>query len=152
MKTEKLIIALGIYLNCSIMLTAQTSTAKTKEPTPHQTQNDHPSTTFKVYGNCKMCKKRIETAALEVKGVKSATWNVETKMLSLQFNEQEMAKDYKMIRNINMKIAEAGHDTEYLKAKNKSYESLPQCCRYISSEKPSKHQPNDRHNPSNYNH
>jgi periplasmic mercuric ion binding protein len=150
MKTEKFIIVLSICLSCSIMLMAQTSTTKQKEATHHQTQNDHPSTnTFKVYGNCKMCKKRIETAARGIKEVKSATWSVETKMLSLQYDDQEMAKDWKMIKNINMKIAEVGHDTQYLQADDKAYQSLPECCRY---ERLAKHQKNDKHNSGSYNH
>lgn len=41
--------------------------------------------TFKVYGECGQCKKRIEDAA-QVKGVSSAKWNVETKILSLTYN------------------------------------------------------------------
>jgi periplasmic mercuric ion binding protein len=36
----------------------------------------------KVYGNCEMCKTRIEKAA-KIEGVKKGEWNEETKMLVL---------------------------------------------------------------------
>ncbi|MEY3194639.1 MAG: hypothetical protein RIQ78_736, partial [Bacteroidota bacterium] len=39
---------------------------------------------FKVYGNCGMCEQRIEKAA-SIKGVKSADWDVDTKILSITF-------------------------------------------------------------------
>ena len=38
-------------------------------------------TTFGVKGNCKMCKKTIETAALSLDGVHKAVWDVETKQI-----------------------------------------------------------------------
>ena len=38
--------------------------------------------TFKVSGNCGMCKSKIEKAAKEA-GAKTAIWNVDTKMLTV---------------------------------------------------------------------
>jgi hypothetical protein len=43
------------------------------------------STIFKVYGACEQCKERIELA-LKIKGVRIGIWNVETKMLTLQYD------------------------------------------------------------------
>ena len=39
--------------------------------------------TFKVYGNCAMCIDRIQDAALKDKHVKSAEWNIDTKILTV---------------------------------------------------------------------
>ena len=45
-----------------------------------QINNGDSSVSFKVYGKCVECKERIENS-LKMKGVDSANWNVETKML-----------------------------------------------------------------------
>ena len=40
-----------------------------------QSNDKNTKETFSVEGNCSMCKKRIEKAALSLKGVKYAKWN-----------------------------------------------------------------------------
>src|SRR3989304_5851997 len=42
--------------------------------------------TFKVWGNCEMCKTTIEKSLKKVVGIKSAKWNVETKMITVKFD------------------------------------------------------------------
>ena len=81
--------------------------------------------TFKVYGNCDMCKKRIETAAMSVDGVISADWNKETKMLDVTYDESKTD-----LRKIHEAIANAGHDTDTVKAGDEAYDKLPACCKY----------------------
>ena len=44
---------------------------------------------IEVDGVCMMCKKRIEKAALNSKGVKFATWDVKTHLLSLIIDENK---------------------------------------------------------------
>jgi Cu(I)/Ag(I) efflux system membrane fusion protein len=80
---------------------------------------------FKVYGNCEMCKARIEKAALSVKGVLSAEWNKETKIIQLVTENYGVDK-----KVISKAIASAGHDTEYETATDNAYNKLPECCRY----------------------
>ena len=80
--------------------------------------------TFKVSGNCGMCKKRIEKA-VAVSGVDSATWNVKTKIMSVTFDAAKISNDA-----IQKKIAAVGHDTEKFVAENAVYEKLPECCLY----------------------
>jgi mercuric ion binding protein len=80
---------------------------------------------FKVAGNCDMCKTRIEKAAKSVEGVSSADWNQETKMIEVSFNPEKADLD-----KINRAIAEAGHDTQMYRAKDEVYEKLPACCKY----------------------
>lgn len=81
-------------------------------------------TSFKVYGNCKMCKKRIETA-LDHRGVKKATWDPKTKMLNVVFNNSKITE-----LQIHELIAAVGHDTDKVKAKDDVYATLPFCCLY----------------------
>ena len=46
-----------------------------------------------VDGVCKMCKKRIEKACLKTKGVKSASWSIETHNLSLIIDPTKVQLD-----------------------------------------------------------
>ncbi|WP_126247939.1 heavy-metal-associated domain-containing protein [Chitinophaga pollutisoli] len=80
--------------------------------------------TFKVYGNCNMCKKRIEKAAT-VDGVSKAEWNVETKMMTVSLDPAKTSGDA-----VQQKIAAAGHDTEKAQAADSVYTKLPGCCQY----------------------
>jgi mercuric ion binding protein len=80
--------------------------------------------TIKVYGNCGMCKKRIETA-LDTKGIKQATWDSKTKDLLLVYNSSKITE-----MEIHQLIAAVGHDTDKVKAKDEVYADLPFCCLY----------------------
>ena len=80
---------------------------------------------FKVWGNCSMCKKKIEKTAKLVVGVRSAKWNVITGKLKLKFNP-EMTD----LVSIEKAIAGVGYDTERYKATKESYNSLHYCCKY----------------------
>lgn len=82
------------------------------------------TTKFKVYGNCGMCEKRIEKAA-RIKGVSLADWDVDTKILTVHFDENK-AKPGK----IHEAVAAVGHDTEKVRAKDKTYAKLHSCCQY----------------------
>ena len=82
--------------------------------------------TFKVYGECSMCKHRIENA-LKVDGIKSASWNVDTKILTVQY---VLTADITGENKIHELIASVGHDTDKYKASNEVYNNLPGCCHY----------------------
>ena len=45
--------------------------------------NKNTKLSFEVSGNCEMCKKRIEKAAFSVKGVKMASWDIPSNIISL---------------------------------------------------------------------
>ncbi len=79
---------------------------------------------FKVFGNCGMCKSRIEKA-LNVDGVESAKWDKETKMASVVFNSEKISED-----KLHQLAAEVGHDTEKVTAKDETYSKLHGCCKY----------------------
>ena len=68
-------------------------------------------TTFWVNGNCEMCQKRIEKAALKTKGVKMASWNIETKRLTVIYKTKKCTVD-----DIKESIANVGHDSKGHKA------------------------------------
>lgn len=78
----------------------------------------------KVYGECGMCKKRIEKAAT-IDGVKKVDWNVDSKLLVVTYNSEKTSLDA-----IQQKIAAVGHDTEKYTASDDVYNKLPGCCHY----------------------
>lgn len=82
------------------------------------------STDIKVYGNCTMCKKRIEKA-LDHNGIKQAVWDVKTKNLHVVYNSSKIS-----VQEIHQLVADAGHDTDLIKAKDEVYATLPFCCLY----------------------
>lgn len=80
---------------------------------------------IEVQGECGMCQDRIETTALNVIGVTTASWDEDTKILHITyekglFDEMELHKA----------IAAVGHDTPKVKADKSVYNSLPKCCMY----------------------
>jgi len=96
--------------------------------TPDQSKTATTKTeTFKVWGNCDMCKTRIEKAA-KIEGVKKAEWNLDTKILTLVYDPSAVKSD-DILRN----VADAGHDTEKFKASDEAYKNLPGCCQYDRS-------------------
>lgn len=80
--------------------------------------------TFKVWGNCGMCEKRIEDAA-RGKGVISSEWDMQTKMLELVYDPAKTTPDA-----VKKRIAAVGHDTEGYRAKDSIYKGLHKCCKY----------------------
>lgn len=79
---------------------------------------------LKVYGNCGMCKSRIERA-LDTKGVKQAKWSPATKNLEVVYVPGKITE-----RKIRQLVSAAGHDTDSTKAPDAVYAKLPFCCLY----------------------
>ena len=90
-----------------------------------QTKEKNARDTFEVSGNCEMCKKTIEKAALSIKGVKMAKWDIPSNQLSLIFNRRKVD-----VINIHNAIAKSGYSTSEIKAKKEDYNKLPMCCQY----------------------
>ena len=80
---------------------------------------------FKVSGNCEMCKSTIEKAAKSLPGVNTADWNMESKMLHVSFNQGKST-----LADIHKAIAQSGYDTEKETAPKEAYDSLAPCCKY----------------------
>ena len=112
MYKSKLVIALGLFFAIFTILKVNAQT------------NEMQTETFKVWGNCDMCKKTIEKS-LKVKGIKSAKWNRETKMITVVFDNKLID-----LPSIHKKIAGAGYDTELEMASDEVYKNLHGCCQY----------------------
>jgi hypothetical protein len=80
--------------------------------------------TFRVAGNCDMCKSTIETAAAR-KGLAEATWNKDSKLLSLTYDSEKTSS-----KEVLQRVAYAGYDNEQFLAPDDVYAKLPECCRY----------------------
>lgn len=79
---------------------------------------------FKVYGNCGMCKKRIEKA-VSISEVKFAKWDKTTKMLTVAYLPEKITLD-----SLQRRVAAVGHDTDRFKAPDSVYAAMPACCLY----------------------
>lgn len=99
-------------------------------------QNKNAKTKFEVDGVCGMCKVRIETAALKTKGVKSATWDVKTHMLSLIIDERKTDA-----KKVQKNIAAVGHSTKELECSIEAYNNLDPCCKYNDKQVVKDHEP-----------
>lgn len=82
-------------------------------------------TVIAVDGECDMCKTRIEKAVLKTKGVKYAYWDVESKKLSLIYNQRKTS-----LNKIQKSILNIGHDVGTVKAPTEIYNNLHECCHY----------------------
>ena len=80
--------------------------------------------TIKVLGNCSTCKRKIEKAA-KADGVSKASWDTDSKLLTLVYDPSKVKSD-----DIQKKIAAVGYDTEKFKGDDKAYAKLDACCQY----------------------
>ena len=80
------------------------------------------TTQFEVRGNCEMCKEKIEET-LDVRGISYATWDTETKMLTVRFNDKKVS-----LYDIHKMISNVGYSTEKIPADSKSQAQLKKCC------------------------
>ena len=85
---------------------------------------------IKVSGNCGMCEKKIEAAAKEA-GAKKADWDVDSKVLTVKYDQKETSNDA-----IQKKVAETGYDTEKYTATMEAYNKLHSCCQYDNKRTP----------------
>jgi copper chaperone CopZ len=99
-----------------------------------EAQKKNAKVSIEVDGICGMCKKRIEKAALQTKGVKFAVWNVESHQLSMIIDERKTN-----LKKIQKNIAAVGHDTKLIKATDEAYNSVHPCCKYRDDEIVSNH-------------
>lgn len=91
-------------------------------------------TSFRVEGVCGMCEERIE-GALDVRGVVSAEWDRESKMLAVVYKENQISE-----AQLHDLIHAAGHDTSAGKATDEEYAGLHGCCKYREGASCTKHE------------
>lgn len=104
-----------ILVALTLMLTITASHAQIKNAT---------TATVKIYGNCGMCEKTIESAG-NLKKVASVDWDKDTKMATLTYDSKKTNQD-----EILKRIALAGYDSDSFLAPEDVYENLHGCCQY----------------------
>jgi periplasmic mercuric ion binding protein len=95
------------------------------------TTTHYETTTFKVSGNCDMCKTRIESALKQNAAVQSASWDATTKIVTVVYNPHTASVD-----QLQQLVANAGYDTDNIKATDAAYKALPKCCQYNNEGNP----------------
>ncbi len=106
---KKIMMTITLLLSV-IVMNAQIKNAKTE--------------TVKIYGNCGMCKTKIEKAG-SLKNISKVDWNEDTKMATLTYDESKTNQD-----EILKRIALVGYDSEKFLAPADAYSKLPGCCQY----------------------
>lgn len=118
MKAIKMLFTVAILLVTVSFASAQSD--KTQRTIGIKTE------TIKVSGTCSMDKRRIETAANSVEGIKYSSWDEYTQVLTIKYSVfKKNAAD-----NVQRKVASVGNDTEKFKADDSVYNNLPDCCHY----------------------
>ena len=85
-------------------------------------QND--TVVVKTSALCEQCKERIEHDLSFEKGVRSGKMNLDTKAVTVIYNPQKTSPE-----KIRMAITKIGYDADSLKADEKAFMRLPDCCR-----------------------
>ncbi|WP_310559100.1 DUF3347 domain-containing protein [Flavobacterium sp.] len=99
-----------LLLVLSTTLNAQIKNAKTE--------------TVKVYGNCGMCKSKIEQAG-NIKKIAKVDWNQDSSMATLTYDSKKTNQD-----EILKRIAIVGYDSDKFLAPDDVYNNLHGCCQY----------------------
>ena len=117
----------SVFTVISCMNNKQPEVKVIEVPATKTTEIIKSDATFGVRGNCGMCKSTIESATMSVEGVDTASWSMESKMISInvstEINDQ-------FINDIHNAIAKSGYDTELSTAVDEDYDKLPMCCKY----------------------
>ena len=82
------------------------------------------TSTFKVWGNCGMCKKTIENS-LKTEGISNADWDSESKLITVEYDTSKITLD-----QIQKQIAAVGYDNVTHKGSDSAYKNLHECCKY----------------------
>lgn len=102
------------------------TTEKDHEHSDHDLSNANlKHINIKVYGNCSMCKERIENAAKTQEGVINVNWDSDSQTLHLSYNADILDP-----MDVEKAVAAVGHDTENQRAPDEVYEKLHACCLY----------------------
>lgn len=108
-----------IIFSCLLLVFSAFTASAQKKADPTQKKE-----TFKVWGECGMCKKNIEKAAKD-SGATTANWDTDSKQLTITYNTTRTSN-----QKIQQAIAAAGYDTRDLTADNTAYDKLHECCKY----------------------
>lgn len=109
----------------------QAQSGMVKKSAKTTTAQSEKTETFLVLGNCGMCQRIIEKAALGAGAVK-ANWDVDTDQLTVVFDPAKTSADV-----IQKAVAQSGYDNVGYKAPDAVYNDLHGCCKYDRSGAPS---------------
>jgi copper chaperone CopZ len=73
---------------------------------------------------CSTCKEAIEHNLSFEKGVKSAVVDIDTRVLSVTYNSKKTNPE-----KIRIAVTKIGYDADSLKADQKAFNKLPDCCK-----------------------
>lgn len=111
MKTSSIVLSFIFIIATAFTTNAQSTKTDKKETIP-------------VSGECGMCKKTIEKAAIGA-GATTANWSEKKKKLTVAYNTEKTSN-----QKIQEAIAAAGYDTRDFKANDAAYNDLDECCKY----------------------
>lgn len=79
---------------------------------------------IKTSAVCEMCKEAIESDLIFEKGVKEVNLDVETKVLTVVYNDKKTNAE-----TIRKRVAKVGYHADDVKRDPIAYEKLPMCCK-----------------------
>ena len=86
-------------------------------------------TSLHVDGICGMCETTIEETSLKISGVNKASWDVDSKYLTLKYDPALFD-----LQILSDSLNAAGYDTEFGKASDEAYDAVHFCCKYRDEE------------------
>ena len=82
---------------------------------------------IKTSSICEQCKERIENDLSFEKGIKSSNLDLKTKIVTVVYNPKKTDE-----QRIRVAITKIGYDADTMKADQKSFRKLPDCCKHES--------------------
>jgi copper chaperone CopZ len=79
---------------------------------------------IKTSAICEMCKEAIERDLAFEKGIKSADLDLDTKIVTVEYNAKKTDAD-----KIRLRITKVGYHADSLKRDPEAYAKLPECCK-----------------------
>lgn len=113
-----------IFISLSVLMVACNAGEKKDHLSKTEKSNGVTTSTFKVWGNCDMCKETIESS-LKLNGVINSDWNVESKLMTVSYDDKIISLD-----SIQKNISLVGYDNEKCKGNDLAYDNLHTCCQY----------------------
>jgi len=102
----------------------QAQSGMVKKAAKATTAQTEKTETFLVLGNCGMCQRIIEKAALGA-GAAKANWNEDTDQLTVTYDPAKTSADA-----VQKAVALSGYDNAGYKAPDAVYNNLHGCCQY----------------------
>ena len=116
MKIIKLVFILVVLSTITLIAKSQETQTKTTKKTE--------KVEIQTSAQCSMCKDRLEKDLAFEKGVKSVSLDLETKIISIEYQTDKTDPD-----KLKEAISKIGYDADDVTADIKAYDKLPDCCK-----------------------